>query len=107
MKDRIAIPMDLAKAGKLRKKIGRILDNLNEDSDSYGKMRMMMDIVSFSMVLMMPGLSEESYTCSMLKLKILGVTDERIFETLRQRRDFEEESAMEEAKHIAKIINNE
>ena len=61
----------------------------NEDSDSYGKMRMMMDIVSFSMVLMMPGLSEESYTCSMHTLKILGITDERIFETLRQRRDFE------------------
>ena len=85
MKDRIAIPMDLAKAGKLRKKIGRILDYLNEDSDSYGKMRMMMDIVSFSMVLMMPGLSEESYTCSMHKLKILGITDERIFETLRRK----------------------
>jgi transaldolase len=43
----------------------------------------------------------------MHKLKILGITDERIFETLRQRRDFEEESAMEEAKHISKIINNE
>lgn len=107
MKDKIAVPMDLAKAGKLRKKIVRVLDNLDEDSDSYGKMTIMLELVSFSMVMMMPGLKDASYILAEQRLKILGVTDERIFEALRARRDTEEESAREEAKEIAKIINNE